>query len=96
MDKTLIRLEVHKYVCYVLIKYEKGQLLSKAMQEKRLKYTNELINKLKHPLHPGMMWLLSDKKISCQYQKTSSQKKATRCHKETCAKSHADQRPSWS
>ncbi|XP_052826517.1 uncharacterized protein LOC128248714 [Octopus bimaculoides] len=44
VNKKLIRLVVHEDICYFSYKMRKEQFLSKAMQEKPLKYTKELIN----------------------------------------------------
>ena len=43
------------------------------MQEKQLKQTSKLCNKLKHPLEPDMLWFFSDEKNFCQDQKINSQ-----------------------
>ena len=52
------------------------------MQEKQLKHANKLINRLKHPLEPDLLWFFSNEKNFCQDQKN--------CPIQNHAQSHAD------
>ena len=45
-----------------------GQFLSEAMKARRLLKSVKLLNKLKHPKDPGMLWFFSDEKNFCQDQ----------------------------
>lgn len=58
---------------YKSYKMRKGQLLTEKMKENRLKKSIRLLNKLKSPLEPGMVWIFSDEKNFCQDQLHNSQ-----------------------
>jgi hypothetical protein len=45
-----------------------GQFMSEAMKARRLLKSVKLLNKLKHPKDPGMLWFFSDEKNCCQDQ----------------------------
>ena len=45
-----------------------GQFLSEGMKNRRLVKSVKLLNKLKHPKDPGMLWFFSDEKNFCQDQ----------------------------
>lgn len=73
VDESVVRQVVHEDIRYFSYKMRKGQFLSQKMQEKRLKHAKKLLNKLKHPLKPNMLWFFSDEKNFCQDQKINSQ-----------------------
>ena len=50
-----------------------GQFLSEKMREKRLNKSKKLLNKLKKPKEPNMIWFFSDEKNFCQDQKFNRQ-----------------------
>ena len=58
---------------YKSYRMRKGQLLTDKMKENRLKKSTRLLNKLKKPLEPGMVWIFSDEKNFCQDQLHNSQ-----------------------
>ena len=45
-----------------------GQFLSEGMKNRRLEKSVKLLNKLKHPKDPDMLWFFSDEKNFCQDQ----------------------------
>ena len=47
---------------------EKKQFLSQAMKDKRIYGAVKLLNKLKYPFQPNMLWFFSDEKYFCQAQ----------------------------
>ena len=73
IDEKVVRQVVHEDIRYFSYRMRKGQFLSKRMQEKRLKHAKKLVNKLKHPVEPNMLWFFSDEKNFCQDQKINSQ-----------------------
>jgi hypothetical protein len=50
-----------------------GQFLSQKLMDRRLLKCTKLLNMLKHPKEPGMLWFFSDEKNFCQDQIHNSQ-----------------------
>ena len=72
-SEALIRKCVSEDLRYKSYKMRKGQLLTAKAKEKRLKYCQKLLNKLKHRLQRNMIWFFSDEKNFCQDQVVNSQ-----------------------
>ena len=85
VEEKIIRLVVHEGICYVAYKMRKGQFLLKVMQEKQMNHTKKLINNLKHPLQPNMLWFLT----FCQDQINSQNNRTggSLSHPQTCPES---------
>lgn len=73
VSEFLIRQTVHEDIRYFSYKMRKGQFLSQAMKDKRKARAAKLLNKLKHPLLPNMLWVFSDEKNFCQDQMVNTQ-----------------------
>jgi len=71
-EKT-VRVCMMEDIRYKSYKMRKGQLLTEKMQENRLKKSKKLLNKLRHPLEPDMVWFFSDEKNFCQDQSINRQ-----------------------
>lgn len=50
-----------------------GQLLSEGTRKRRFEKSKRLLNRLKHPKEPEMLWFFSDEKNFCQDQKFNRQ-----------------------
>ena len=72
-SEGLVRKCVSEDLRYKSYKMRKGQLLTPKAQEKRLRHCKKLLNKLKHPLMPNMLWFFSDEKNFCQDQVINNQ-----------------------
>ena len=71
VDDATIRRVVHEDLRYKSYVMRRGQFLSERTRENRLTRAKRLLNKLKHPEEPGMLWFFSDEKIFVQDQKVN-------------------------
>lgn len=71
-DST-IRLCMKEDICYKSYKMRKGQLLTKKLKMSRLMKSKQLLQKIKNPLKPKMLWFFSDEKNFCQDQAHNTQ-----------------------
>ena len=69
VSEGTIRNVVHEDIRYKSYVMRKGQFMSAHTQEQRLLRAKRLLNKLKHPEEPGMLWVFSDEKHFDQDQK---------------------------
>lgn len=67
--KSCLNTDLH----YKSYKMQMGQILSPAVKNRRIINSVKLLNKLKHPKNPNMLWFFSDEKNFCQDQAQNSQ-----------------------
>lgn len=71
VSEGTIRTVVHEDIRYQSYVRRKGQFMSAKTQEQRLLRAKRLLNKLKHPEEPGLLWFFSDEKNFDQDQKVN-------------------------
>ena len=71
-DATM-KLDLNEDLRYHSYKRRKGQILTANAKENRLTKAKKLLNKLTHPVEPGMIWFFSDEKNFCQDQLHNTQ-----------------------
>ncbi|QQP53619.1 Uncharacterized protein FKW44_006153 [Caligus rogercresseyi] len=73
VGNTTIQVCIKEDLRYNFYKRRKGQILTEKAQQNRLSKAQELLNKLKHPVHNETLWFFSDEKNFTQDQKHNSQ-----------------------
>lgn len=68
VDKKTVQRCVEEDLRCKSYRLQTGQLLTQATKDRRLAKSVKLLNKLKHPKAPNMMWFFSDEKNFCQDQ----------------------------
>lgn len=71
VDEATIRRVVHEDLRYTSYAMRRGQFMSEITKVNRLTRAKRLLNKLKHPEEPGMIWFFSDEKNFVQDQKVN-------------------------
>lgn len=71
VDEATIRRVVHEDLRYKSYVMRRGQFMSEKTRENRVTRAKRLLNKLKHPEEPGMLWFFSDEKNFVQDQKVN-------------------------
>ena len=61
-----IRLVMHEDICFFPMGWERDNFLSQAMKNKKKNYTTNILDKVKLPLQPNMLW------VFCQMRKIST------------------------
>ena len=73
VKSTTINRAINEDLRYTSYRRRKGQILTEKAKENRRTKARKLLNKLKKPLEPNMLWFFSDEKNFCQDQKHNSQ-----------------------
>ncbi len=68
VDKKTVQRCVEEDLRCKSYRLQTGQLLTEATKDRRLAKSVKLLNKLKHPKAPNMIWFFSDEKNFCQDQ----------------------------
>lgn len=71
VDEATIRRVVHEDLRYKSYVIRRGQFMSQKTRENRVIRARRLLNKLKHPEEPGILWFFSDEKNFVQDQKVN-------------------------
>ena len=71
--KSTVALAIKEDLKYRSYRRQTGQFLSKKLMERRVLKCCKLLNMLKHPKEPRMLWFFSDEKNFCQDQVHNSQ-----------------------
>lgn len=71
VDESTIRRVVHEDLRYKSYVMRRGQFMSDRTKVNRLTRAKRLLNKLKHPEEPGLIWFFSDEKNFVQDQKVN-------------------------
>lgn len=73
VSESTVRRIVHKDIVYKSYKLRKGQLLNAKAKENRVIKGRRLLNLLKHPSEPNILWIFSDEKNFSQDRKVNTQ-----------------------
>ena len=79
VSELLIRQVEHEDIQYFSYEMRKSKFLSPAMKYMIKDRAAKLLNKLKHPLKPNMLWFFSDEKNFCRDQMVNSEKQPQAC-----------------
>ncbi|XP_025161974.1 uncharacterized protein LOC112590242 [Harpegnathos saltator] len=84
VSESLIRRVVYEDLRYTSNVMRRGQFMSAQTREQRLIRGKRLLNKLKHPEVPNMLWFLSDEKNFDQDQKINQRNDRSCEQRRTC------------